>query len=315
MTTAETGEALVGAWDAHLMFTSGPRKGADESVSLRFLLDGVIIHADESPLQSGQVPRGIGEWSAEADGNRFSYWFNVVLNDPAGRPTSVVYVHGQGSLAADGRAFSAIGGSEVYRSSEERLATHDVDVQATRADERLRSTRGTQQAVWERWWSGIEGAPGEIVWDADESDLVADLGVIGAAFDRSLPLIDLGCGDGRQTRFLARYFDPVVGVDISTAAVERASRLENPPHVSYRVLDASSPEAAEQLHAQMGDANVYVRGVLQALDPADRPNAIRSIRTLLGETGTLLPRNCRPRRPPTSSRWLSATVCGQSSSA
>ena len=28
-------------------------------------------------------------------------------------------------------------------------------------------------AVWERWWAGIGGTPGEIVWDADASDLAA----------------------------------------------------------------------------------------------------------------------------------------------
>ncbi len=29
--------------------------------------------------------------------------------------------------------------------------------------------------VWEAWRAGIDGTPGEIVWDADPGDLAADL--------------------------------------------------------------------------------------------------------------------------------------------
>ncbi len=148
--------------------------------------------------------------------------------------------------------------------------------------------------VWERWWNSINGAPGEIVWDADESDLMADLEVFAAAFTRELPVVDLGCGDGRQTRFLARHFGTVVGVDISPAAIERACAAENLPNVSYRVLDARSPEPAGRLHAELGDANVYVRGVLQTLPAADRPDAIRSIAALVGGTGTLFAKELPP---------------------
>jgi hypothetical protein len=60
-----------------------------------------------------------------------------------------------------------------------------------------------QLAVWERWWATLEGRSGEIVWDADEADLAADLEVCAGWFDRRLPVIDPSCGDGRQTRFLA----------------------------------------------------------------------------------------------------------------
>jgi SAM-dependent methyltransferase len=154
--------------------------------------------------------------------------------------------------------------------------------------------RDRQSAVWERWWCGVGGAPGEIVWDADQSDLVADLEVFGASFDPSLPVIDLGCGDGRQTRFLARHFQTVVGVDISPSAIERAAAANNPANVSYHMLDASSPQQAKRLHDELGDANVYVRGVLQALPPTARPQAVDNIGVLLGEKGTLFAKELPP---------------------
>jgi SAM-dependent methyltransferase len=148
-------------------------------------------------------------------------------------------------------------------------------------------TTHSELTVWERWWSGVNGGPGEIVWDADEADLLADLETFHASFDPSLPVIDLGCGDGRQTRFLARHFETVVGVDISPSAIARAAAAANPANASYRVLDASRVTQAERLHEELGDANVYVRGVLQALPPGERPAAVTSIAALLGAKGTL----------------------------
>ena len=158
----------------------------------------------------------------------------------------------------------------------------------------MSSIHESQLAVWERWWGGIDDAPGEIIWDAAEADLAADLEVFAGAFDPGLPVIDLGCGNGRQTRFLADHFQTVIGVDISPAAIEHARSAENPPNVSYRVLDACSPEEAKRVHDELGNANVYVRGVLQALRPADRPEAVRSIQALLGETGTLFAKELPP---------------------
>lgn len=132
MTTTHTESALVGAWRAQLAFTKGPREGERESVTLTFLPDGVIIHADEVRAENDQLPRGIGEWTTEEDG--FSYWFNVVLNDATGRPTIVVYVHGEGTLAPDGRTFTGSGGSEVYGSGGQLLASNRAEGVARRAE-------------------------------------------------------------------------------------------------------------------------------------------------------------------------------------
>ena len=143
-------------------------------------------------------------------------------------------------------------------------------------------------AAWDRWWAGIDGTPGEIVWDADPGDLEADLDHFAGPFGKALPVVDVGCGDGRQTRFLARHFPDVLGVDVSAAAVARARTADNPPNAGFQVLDARDPADAVRLHRELGgDANVYIRGVLQALPPAGRPQAVQAIAALLGATGTL----------------------------
>lgn len=87
---------------------------------------------DEIRAENRELPRGIGEWTGTDD--RSSYRFNVVLNDRTGRPDHVVYVHGDGILAPDGRAFTARGGSEVYANGGELLAANHVDLIATRAE-------------------------------------------------------------------------------------------------------------------------------------------------------------------------------------
>jgi SAM-dependent methyltransferase len=150
-------------------------------------------------------------------------------------------------------------------------------------------------AVWDHWWAGTGDTPGEIVWDASADDLREDLPHFGAVFDPALPVIDIGCGNGRQTRFLAQRFAVVLGADVSAAAIAQARAVHAEPNVGYRVLDIRDPAAAARLHDEFGDANVYIRGVLQALPSAGRPAAATSIAVLLGRTGTLFAKELPPR--------------------
>jgi SAM-dependent methyltransferase len=141
---------------------------------------------------------------------------------------------------------------------------------------------------WENFWSTSTGAPGEIFWDADPAYAAQqDLALFQSYIDPKLTMIDLGCGNGTQTRFLADHFAKVMGTEISPAAVEIARTKHATPNVSYRVLDVLSPDAAQVLHQEIGDANVYMRAVLHQLSPADHATAIQSIERLLGRRGVL----------------------------
>ena len=141
---------------------------------------------------------------------------------------------------------------------------------------------------WESFWSTSTGAPGEIFWDADPAHAAQqDLALFQGYADPQLPLIDLGCGNGTQTRFLADHFARVIGTEISPAAIEIARTKHAAPNVSYRVLDVLSPNDAQALHEEIGDANLYMRAVLHQLSPADHATAIQSIERLLGRKGVL----------------------------
>jgi len=141
---------------------------------------------------------------------------------------------------------------------------------------------------WEGYWSTATGAPGEIFWDADPPHAAQqDLVLFQDYVDPQLPLIDLGCGNGTQTRFLADRFARVIGTEISPTAVAIAQTKNAAPNVSYRILDVLCPGDAQALHEEIGDANVYMRTVLHQLSPADHATAIQSIERLLGIRGIL----------------------------
>jgi hypothetical protein len=129
MTVESTSHALVGTWEAQLTFTKGPRQGEQERLTLTFLPDGVVVGAAFMRAERGQLPPASGEWTM--DGDRISYWLNAVLNDPTGRPATVVHAHGRGTLAADGDALTVSGGSEFYETGE-LVVTNRADLVATR---------------------------------------------------------------------------------------------------------------------------------------------------------------------------------------
>ncbi|MCX4247140.1 class I SAM-dependent methyltransferase [Paraliomyxa miuraensis] len=141
---------------------------------------------------------------------------------------------------------------------------------------------------WESYWSEVTKKGTRVMWDVAKEDGVAlDWPNIQPFVDPSLPMVHLGCGHGRQTAFFGDHFERVLGVDISPTAIARAER-ENPhERVEYRVLDAMDHEAIAALHDELGDANVYVRGVLHQLAPDDQLPFLEPTLQLIGDRGTL----------------------------
>ncbi|KJS60118.1 class I SAM-dependent methyltransferase [Streptomyces rubellomurinus] len=141
--------------------------------------------------------------------------------------------------------------------------------------------------AWEGFWRDAPEEPGSVIWDAEPA-LTAERHL--ALFrphlaDDRLPLVDLGCGNGTQTRFLADRFPHVLGVDLSAAAVDLARRGDGARRAGFAQLDATDPAAVRELHERLGDANVYVRGVIHQSEPADRGPVAEAVAVLLGGRG------------------------------
>jgi SAM-dependent methyltransferase len=145
---------------------------------------------------------------------------------------------------------------------------------------------GGYERAWETFWRQAPDEAEGVFWDADAS-LAAGLHLpfFAPHFDPGLPVVDLGCGNGTQTRYLAGRYKRAIGVDMARAAVERAVRDDRAGTAEYRCLDGADPAAVAELHAEIGDANVYMRGVLHQCAPDDRGRLVEGIAELLGSRG------------------------------
>ncbi len=151
---------------------------------------------------------------------------------------------------------------------------------------------------WDRYWAGVEntGDDGDVLWDASSSpETQRYLDLLTEHADMALPVVDIGCGNGRFTRQLASGFGHAVGVDLSPHAIARAVR-ETPPapgraefrNPEFRRADMTAPGAGAQLAGELGECNVFVRGVLHVMPAHTRRALALTVRDLVGTRGTLL---------------------------
>ncbi|WP_327185893.1 class I SAM-dependent methyltransferase [Streptomyces sp. NBC_01334] len=149
------------------------------------------------------------------------------------------------------------------------------------------SVTSRYREAWEGFWREAPEEPGSVFWDADPKVTAAlHLALFEPHLaDPGLALVDLGCGNGTQTRYFADRFPHVVGADLSAAALDHARRADPAGQAAYRLLDAAEKGAAETLHAELGDTNVYMRGVLHQCESDDRQPLVDGIAALLGERG------------------------------
>lgn len=153
----------------------------------------------------------------------------------------------------------------------------------------INQDRRNDAASWEHFWRDAKSNPTiQVPWNFGSPEAMAPyLSDLTNSFDRNLPLVDFGCGDGILTEHLALHFDVVVGTDISEAAIAKARRDNRGSKVSYEQLDGTDTTGAEELHKRLGDANVHLQGVLHAMMPADWPYTLKSLEILVGRQGCI----------------------------
>lgn len=155
-----------------------------------------------------------------------------------------------------------------------------------------RRTPRDPATAWEGYWSGVRttGTQGEVLWDADigpEAEQYTR--VMEASMDFTLPVLDVGCGNGRWTRWLAAGFPTAVGVDIAESAVQRARQETGGiGAISFRTLDLTDPGTGHMLHEEYGDMNVFVRGVFHVLRGRQREQLGQNLHSVVGRHGRLL---------------------------
>ncbi|QTE02061.1 class I SAM-dependent methyltransferase [Streptomyces cyanogenus] len=142
------------------------------------------------------------------------------------------------------------------------------------------------RTAWESYWSETSDARGEAIWDSDPSLSAAPHSeLLLQHADPGRTIVDLGCGNGTQTRYLATRFARAVGVDLSHAAVEHARRAANGAPVEFRQLDLTDTDAVRTLHQRLGDSHVYMRAVIHQSEPQARPAVAAAVAELIGTEG------------------------------
>lgn len=167
--------------------------------------------------------------------------------------------------------------------------------------------------AWEAYWHHVRrtGPDGEVLWDgAGEEELRWWLDTAREYLDLTLPVLDVACGNGRLSRLLAAEFPAVMGMDHSQAALDHAERESlGTRNVSFRRLDVTTPGIGAALVAELGAANVVVRGLFHILDSEHRRRVAVNLAQIIDGRG-----HCccsRPTGPETCwstwSTWAAAT--------
>jgi len=142
---------------------------------------------------------------------------------------------------------------------------------------------------WNHYWSSVRstGVGGDVLWDTgDLGEIPVYLSIMKEYLDLTLPIIDVGCGNGRFTRRLVPHFASVIGVDLSPRAIELArDESAGSSIVEFRAMDATIPGATRDLAAKYAPVNVFVRGVFHILSPAARIEMAKNLLPLVGATG------------------------------
>lgn len=126
------------------------------------------------------------------------------------------------------------------------------------------------------------------LWDVEPSASVGmDYERFAVHMDRDVPILDIGCGTGAPTVWLGRKFSKAIGVDAAPSAIAIAKATFPGGAVDFRCLDLAKTSACRMLHEELGDLNLYMRGVLHQIKDEDKPEFLENLSTLMGERGTL----------------------------
>ncbi|MCX5424855.1 class I SAM-dependent methyltransferase [Streptomyces sp. NBC_00078] len=142
--------------------------------------------------------------------------------------------------------------------------------------------------AWEGYWQATSDAPGEAIWDSDPSlTAVPHSELLLPHADSGRTIVDLGCGNGTQTRYLATRFARAVGVDLSHAAIEHARRAGDGAAgaFEFQQLDLTDTAAVGALHARLGDSHVYMRAVIHQSEPHARAAVAAAVAGIIGGQG------------------------------
>jgi len=134
--------------------------------------------------------------------------------------------------------------------------------------------------TWERRWSSNE--PASFHWHVDGPPEQLVKAIEGELLRRGAAL-DLGCGAGEASRYLAGTFHPAVGIDIAFEAVRyarAATRQHEGARPVFAVADATALPFASGRYSY-----VFDRGCLQSIPPQLWSRCLSEVERVLAPDG------------------------------
>ncbi len=111
---------------------------------------------------------------------------------------------------------------------------------------------------WERQWADPEYSP---FWKTEEPQKEFVEAIESGWFQKTQRVIDVGCGNGEVSRWLAEQDFPVTGIDYSAAAIENCRRLSagQGKAITFEVVDLCDPELKLEPAAGLLDRGCFHR--------------------------------------------------------
>ncbi|WP_415062048.1 class I SAM-dependent methyltransferase [Bdellovibrio sp.] len=94
-------------------------------------------------------------------------------------------------------------------------------------------------------------------------------------------LIEVGCGNGRDTIFLSKLFQTVVGIDTSPEAIAYCKQRHQAPNINF-INSIFAPNVDDILNLTLNSpVLVYGRFLLHALDSQEEADLLKNASTML----------------------------------
>ena len=91
--------------------------------------------------------------------------------------------------------------------------------------------------------------------------------------DSACPIVEFGCGNGRDSIYLATHGFTVYGCDLSAPAIEQnAAKSKDVPNIEFVVVDAASAQQVQgvidkaRAASEVDNVNIYTRFFLHSVD-------------------------------------------------
>jgi cyclopropane fatty-acyl-phospholipid synthase-like methyltransferase len=145
------------------------------------------------------------------------------------------------------------------------------------------------QENWDKFYRRTYRLLGKkALWDvAPEASVALDFELFKEYLKPDLPIMDIGCGIGSQSQFLANFYTSVFGVDVANEAIKIAKKNSTTSNIQFDFLDLTQPLSDFANFEKRIPSNIYMRGVLHQIKEEHLLIFRQNLLQIMGKTGRM----------------------------